>query len=357
MVPNSAFPQLRRAPSLSLGLAFAILILFLIAAPFLAEGAVFFLEGCFPKFEDDSVVVDQDKDQTISSSEANSETLSEGTAEPLESSQEDDSIFSPKEVAKQHPLARLLIRSRATPYFGLVVALFFLTVVCLAPLSEEFVFRAVLQGTTQQILGVDEPIPDPDVPSVPISSAELSPDETEQFQSMDKTARRNQRAKVFIAILLPALLFAALHAGVPDDPKNPTPLAELFRSLVCEGLANLATFAVGLALLVGCAGIKLSDLGLPSVASLRETGQFLKSWILGVLLLLVGAPMVLGINAAAERLFPDVIVAPIPIFVFAMYLGFVYYRVRKFATVLGMHMALNFVSFVQLMALVLKSAT
>ena len=352
MALNSVFPQLKRTQSLSLGLAFAVLVLFLVVAPILSEGVVFLAADSFPKFEEEAAVDNREKIQTTSPSD-DSETF----AVSSETSQEDDSIFNPDQVAKQHPLARLLIRSRATPYFGIVVVLFFLTVVGLAPLAEEFVFRAVLQGTTQQILGVDTPIPDPSAPVVSISSAELSPDETSQFHELDKTARRDLRVRVFIAILLPALLFAILHAGVPDDPKNPTPLAELFRSLVCDGLANLATFVVGLAILVGCAGIKFSDLGLPSAASLRETGRFLKSWSVGVLLLLLGAPIILGINVIAERLFPDVIVAPIPIFVFALYLGFVYYRSRKFATILGMHMALNLVSFIQLMALVLEETS
>ena len=354
MVFNSALPRLKRTPSLSLGLAFASLVLFLIVAPMLAEGVLFFLEDSFPKFEEETIAVDQESSQTTSPSADDLKTLVEPPDESSKTSQENDSIFAPDQVAKQHPLARLLIRSRATPYFGLVVGLFFMTVVCLAPLAEEFVFRAVLQGTTQQILDVDTPIPDPNAPTVPISSSELSPDETKQFHAMDKTARRTRRVKVFIAILLPALLFAILHAGVPDDPKHPTPLAELFRSLVCDGLANLATFVVGIGILVGCAGIKFSDLGLPDATSLREIGRFLKSWCVGVILLLLGAPLILGINVFAERLFPDVIVAPIPIFVFAVYLGFVYYRSRKFATVLGMHMALNFISFVTLMTLVLK---
>ena len=70
--------------------------------------------------------------------------------------------------------------------------------------------------------------------------------------------------------------------------------------------------------------------------------------------MILGAPFILGLNKAAESLFPDVIVAPIPIFFFALYLGYVYYRIRKFAVVLGMHMTLNFISFATLMALVLR---
>ena len=124
--------------------------------------------------------------------------------------------------------------------------------------------------------------------------------------------------------------------------------------IVRDNLSNLATFVVGMAILVGCAGIKPADLGLPSAASFRETGRFLKSWSVGVLLLLLGAPVILGINRISELVFPDVIVAPIPIFVFALYLGFVYYRSKQFATVLGMHMTLNFISFVTLITLVLK---
>lgn len=355
MVLNNYYPLQERTPSLSLGLGFVILTLFLIVSPFIAGGVVYFLADSFPKFEEETVVVDQDENQATSAPDVVLETLAEKDCDDSpETSPDDDSIFAPDQVAKQHPLARLLIRSRATPYFGIVAALFFLTVACLAPLAEEFVFRAVLQGTTRQIFDVDKPIPNPGAPDVPISSSELSPDETKQFHAVDRIAKRDRLVRVALAILFPALLFALLHAGVPDDPENPTPLAELFRSLVSDGLSNLTTFVVGLAFLVGYAGIKPADLGLPSAATLQETGRFLKSWLRGVFLLLLGYPVIQAINIISERFFPDAIVAPIPIFVFALYLGIVYYRSKEFATVLGMHMTLNFISFITLMTLVLK---
>ena len=96
------------------------------------------------------------------------------------------------------------------------------------------------------------------------------------------------------------------------------------------------------------------DFGLAPRLARESVRAFARHWSQGVFLLAIGAPIVFGVNAFCERLFPDAIVAPIPIFIFALYEGVVYYRSHRFATILGMHMALNFISFVTLMALVLE---
>ena len=337
------FLRLDRQVPWSLGLAFSIFLLYLIVFPFTAESVVYLFEERLPVFEEPPVAVDFQNAEKESSSD-----------DATENGPETDSVFQPDQVAMQHPLARLLIRSYSTPYFALVVALFFITVVCAAPLTEEFVFRVVLQGTSQDLLGVDEKQPDPDNPSTPLSTLELSSEEKLQFEKTSSSTARSRRVRVCAAILFPAILFALLHVTSPDNPESPTPLNELFQALVSSGIANLLTFVVGTLLLIRFAGATSRDLGIPESFSFQGAVSFLQSWGQGVLLMILGAPFIIGLNKAAESLFPDVIVAPIPIFFFALYLGYVYYRIRKFAVVLGMHMTLNFISFATLMALVLR---
>ena len=82
----------------------------------------------------------------------------------------------------------------------------------------------------------------------------------------------------------------------------------------------------------------------------------MKSWSLGILIMCVIYPIVISVNYAFQKLFPDSIVAPIPIFIFALFAGSVYYRSRHFMTTLGMHMTLNFTSFILLLILIYQSA-
>ena len=82
----------------------------------------------------------------------------------------------------------------------------------------------------------------------------------------------------------------------------------------------------------------------------------MKSWSLGILIMCVVYPIVISVNYVFQKLFPDSIVAPIPIFIFALFAGSVYYRTRRFMTTLGMHMTLNFISFILLLILIYQSA-
>ena len=355
MKSNTNFPRQGQSVPWSLSLAFGVFLLYLVVIPCFVRGVVFFFEDRFPVFEEttDGEIINQApalKDQNGENAQVADDE--QGVGDAGTTGQDEQSSLTPDQVAKQHPLARLLIRSRTTPYFQLVAGLFFMAVVCFAPLAEEFVFRVVLQGTVQNILEVDAPLPNPDSRTTALPSAEISDDEARQFRQRSESDRRTRRVKALLAILLPALLFAALHSGVPDDPNSPTPLSELFHSLVGTTFSNLLTFVIGLTVLLCLAGARLSDLGLPDKFTVKEISAFLKSWGFGILLMLLGSPIIFGVNRLAENLFPEAIVAPIPIFILALYLGFVYYRYKRFATILGMHMTLNFISFVTLMSLV-----
>ena len=164
MPSNTFFPRPDQSSPWSFSLAFGVLLLYLVAIPCAVQGVVYFFEDRFPVFEETD---DENAEPPIVAMESTSPDSA--AANP-----EEESTLAPEQVAMQHPLARLLIRSRATPYFRLVVALFFIAVVCLAPLAEEFVFRVVLQGTTQSLLQVDAPLPRPDAQTSALPSAEIS---------------------------------------------------------------------------------------------------------------------------------------------------------------------------------------
>lgn len=273
---------------------------------------------------------------------------------------DDDSIFSPRKIATQHPMARLLIRSYHTPNFSIVVLLFFVSVVFLAPLAEELIFRVVIQGTTEKLFRTKKEAPDPDAPEASCPSAALEPAERAELARKLIREENARRRRCALAVLAPAILFALLHVGAPEDLSAPDPCSKLFLSLVTSTLHLLIAAGIIYGIVIRYAGATASDLGLGEEGeSFRFTFnriiRFVADWSKGALLLLLFSPLIFGLNAAATELFPESIVAPIPIFFFALVEGVVYFRTKRFATILGMHMTLNFCSFAILMRLIVNA--
>ncbi len=341
----------------SVGAAFGVFVCGAILFPLFAVNAISFLpKSWFPDFA--SVPVAVANDETAESDAA--ATKNAGTDE--------------KNLATQHPLARLLIRSRSTPWAFETLLLCFFVAAVAAPFAEEFLFRVLFQGTLENyalqavlplpgtprrpFADAESTAPSDDVPSA-VSSAPLSATE---FRWTDPTTPMERRAfylRSAFAILVPASVFGLIHAGAPDTPeeaRDPETLTRLSKTMLAAGLANVATLAVGLLFLRRLTGATTGDVGLGPeftykagrcFASLR---RFALDFYRGVAAFAFVAPIVFGANAALRSLFPNAIVDPLPIFIFALAEGVVYWRIRRYATVVGMHVALNATSFALLCA-------
>lgn len=271
---------------------------------------------------------------------------------------------STENLATQHPLARLLIRSRSTPWAFETLLLCFFVAVIAAPFAEEFLFRVLLQGTFENY-ALQAILPPPGTPRRPFADA--NPDAADvpsatEFRWTDPTTPMERRAfylRSAFAILVPAFIFGLIHAGTPETPeeaRDPETLNRLFRTMLAAGLANVATLALGLLFLRRSTGATTGDVGLGPeftykagrfFASLR---RFALDFYRGVAAFVFIAPIVFGANAGLRSLFPNAIVDPAPIFLFALAEGVVYWRLRRYATVVGMHVALNATSFALLCA-------
>ena len=321
-----------------------------------------------------------------------------------------------KKLATQHPLARLLIRSRSTPWAFETLLLCFFVAVIAAPFAEEFLFRVLFQGTLENY-ALQAILPPPGAPRRPFADAEstakpasvdqafptvdaestakpasvdrafpnadsfpngadanvasaafsngaaapAAPSGTE-FRWTDPTTPMERRAfylRSAFAILVPAFVFGLIHAGAPETPeeaRDPETLNLLFRTMFAAGVANVAALVFGLCVLRRSTGATTGDVGLGPeftykagrcFASLR---RFALDFYRGVVVFAFIAPVVFGANATLRLLFPNAIVDPIPIFIFALAEGVVYWRLRRYATVVGMHVALNATSFTLLCA-------
>jgi membrane protease YdiL (CAAX protease family) len=335
----------------SVGAAFGVFVCGAILFPLVAANAISFLpKSWFPDFANVPAVV------------ASAETDAAPDApEAVETDEE-------KNLATQHPLARLLIRSRSTPWAFETLLLCFFVAVIAAPFAEEFLFRVLLQGTFENY-ALQAILPPPGTTRRPFAdsaaaqetalSAPLSPTE---FRWTDPTTPMERRAfylRSAFAILVPAFIFGLIHAGTPETPeeaRDPETLNRLFRTMLAAGLANVATLAIGLFFLRRSTGATTGDVGLGPEFTYKA-GRFFSSlrrfaldFYRGVAAFAFIAPVVFGANAALRSLFPNAIVDPLPIFLFALAEGVVYWRIRRYATVVGMHVALNATSFALLCA-------
>lgn len=246
------------------------------------------------------------------------ETASVATAD-------DEAASEERDLSTQHPVARMFIRAKNTPYFGLVFVVFVASVVVVAPLTEELVFRVVAQGACERLaFGRDR-----------------DGDDSEADRS------RANLGKILLTIVPPAIVFAILHAGAPEDPENPALVSQLFRQTLSSLCANILTASFAVVFLAKVFQAKAADFGLkaePSDQTPRSVRR-LKEFYRGAVLYFYSMPVVYLAKGAFQLALPECVVDPAPIFVFALWEGFVYYKTHSYPTVVGMHVALNFTSF------------
>lgn len=206
-----------------------------------------------------------------------------------------------------HPLESLLLQSYGSSSYYWVVLLTLMMAVIVAPLTEEFLFRVVFQGAFEKGVSIG---------------------------SWVSTYRRR------MAILLPALLFAAIHYRTPQPAANP---AFLMMSMLIIPFAYIITLGlIILALqLVFQADWENFGLSFPTIGQDIFRGMFAFLLIFPLLIL----TMVL-----LHYYFPDQITDPIPLFIFAIGLGILYWRTHRFSSIVAMHASLNLYSILNILA-------
>jgi membrane protease YdiL (CAAX protease family) len=191
----------------------------------------------------------------------------------------------------KHPLAQLIEKNKSSVWF-IVVGL--LSGVLLAPLTEEFLFRLVLQDY------------------------------------LERKFVRLPNAGLFCA----AFIFALLHSGKRGNLDENI----LFLMLLGFGLANLITFLLGTYYLYAVRKIPIGQYFFQNDWSGRKIPMFA-----GIFLITI--PAVMGLNAVLQMLYPNAVVDPVPIFFFAVVLGWIFQQTRQLVVCVALHAALNAISF------------
>jgi membrane protease YdiL (CAAX protease family) len=200
----------------------------------------------------------------------------------------------------EHPLATVLRESHSI----WAIAVCVVSAIIVAPLTEEFIFRLVLQGW---------------------------------LESLERRLRRRiYLLRRITAGLAPigavALLFAAMHFREAAKQVNVNVVVFV---LGASSLASLLTIAISVGWLRFSAGATLADFGI-------VPGKLAVDFRIGDLALLAVLAPVLAIMRVVSQLLPESVVAdPIPIFFLAIALGILYYRTHRIVPSLVLHMLFN----------------
>jgi len=246
----------------------------------------------------------------------------------------DIEIFKPltqEELAEQHPLTILIQKSGRNP---LVILVCFLTAVIVAPLSEELVFRVVMQC------------------------------------GIESTLRRELGHTAWgrLPVLVTAMFFASIHFRLPTQPEiDQQYIDQLFKMMTATMIGNLITVAVVIVIFRSFYRIRWSDVGLWEGAALlrpatvRRIGRDALGALFLFLMIIIPVRIVnvaVGTFAksdwAAARGISASMVDPIPLFLFALVIGTLYYRTRRFASVFFLHAFFNLFGFLFLMYLTFR---
>ncbi len=376
-------PQLYKPVPWSIGVAFGFFLLFTIVGPTIGVIAVMPLERYLtPNFHEQQVVqtetnneiqIEQSQendDASESANEAQESVAQETIAQTVDNADEQDkaqetstediarqtseetAVEEAKEnattadakdvkelskedrdLATQHPFARMLLRAKGKPYFWIAFILFTLSVVIIAPIVEELIFRVVLQGAFEKLTydrqGRDRIVVDGEIQEPALLPA------------------LSLNLKNFLRVVLPpALIFAILHFSLPEDPNDPEKSATLFKTTVSSVIGNIFVVAIGLAILKRSLGANKQDLGFGSFAEKIQERfrQYLGEFARGAILFCFSLPLIYLTQNALKNILPNVVVDPVPILVFALWEGVVFFKTHSYPTVVGMHVGLNFTS-------------
>ncbi len=221
------------------------------------------------------------------------------------------------ELPEQHPLTVLMQVGGHAP---LVLLVCFLTAVVVAPLMEEILFRVVIQG------GIEA--------------------------SLRRTWGRSAWA-MRLPVLITALFFAMIHFRTRSESEPNIDL--LFKAMTANLLGSLATLSVVGAFLRVFYRARPVDFGL---RDFRRIGRDALGSFLLLLALLIPVYIVnVSVTTFAKSQWAAAIgltsamIDPIPLFLFALVIGTLYYRTRRIASVFFLHAFFNLYSFLILLYL------
>lgn len=200
-----------------------------------------------------------------------------------------------------------------------------------APLIEEWLFRAVLQGWLEKMeRRLFRQVRWYERMRAAAAGDPLRP----------KTGLRefwwNGKLLGAAPVAVSSLLFAGLHVRLAGPP---TPADEILLMLLCQGLGNLLSFAAGMVFLRIACGARAEDFGLSKLAPQKEIPSGLLAYlvVVGPVYAVMILTKILLLLFGAEQIAPD----PAPLLVLSLVLGLMYFRTHQLLPCMVLHMAFN----------------
>lgn len=212
-------------------------------------------------------------------------------------------------TSQEHPLIPLICNAENGLRLQILFASFLLAVV-VAPLSEELLFRVVIQG---------------------------------YFEKKELLSRYNFGKRLkwqpfgFMPVVFSSLLFALLHIR-EENPDTIRTIENLFRLIQTQLIAGTITFFLVIVFLK-MRGAKHFDLGIRFRSIPRDIA-------VGIGCFIICLPVLAATHWTAKMWLSSRFADPVVIFVLALGLGCLYMRNHRFAQIFAMHAALNAYSFV-----------
>ncbi|NLS95795.1 MAG: CPBP family intramembrane metalloprotease [Planctomycetaceae bacterium] len=201
------------------------------------------------------------------------------------------------DLERAHPIVVLL----SSDLNRAVVFLCLFSAVVLAPIHEEFTFRLVMQGA---------------------------------FENIDARYRRLFRYPGrwlgLAPVVMSSLVFASLHFRVPR-PRQPE---EIMHLLIIDAVARVLLVAGGIIYLRRIRLASWSDLGIRFDKFLTDLG------LAGTTFVAVIVPIYVIQIELAKR-FPEIVPDPLPLFLLALALGYLYFRTHRITPCILLHLIFN----------------
>ncbi|MDR0337640.1 MAG: CPBP family intramembrane metalloprotease [Planctomycetaceae bacterium] len=231
-------------------------------------------------------------------------------------SEQTDSLNIPAQAktTTHHPLSQLLEQGKNSP---IILFVAFFCGVITAPLTEEFLFRLLFQGWLEKKSNDWR---------FGVSLSEYFP-----FRFLFLPG--------FFSIVVVSVLFALAHGGKRIEQ----PVDVQFYSMIGVGMTNVFVFCFGMFYLTVIRGTTVQELGF-------QTNRIGKDVFLAAGIFVLSAPLIFFLHWLLQNNFPNRVTDPVPLFIFSIILGSLYYRTGRLFPCILLHAFLNSFSFAVLVS-------
>lgn len=226
-----------------------------------------------------------------------------------------DAISHETKRAAQHPLVQLF---SAQPTFSVMCGIFFLVVI-VAPISEEFLWRGVIQRVCVRW--------------------EYAISRRKFFLRRTLLLKTLKKMRGLISVLVVAILFAALHLHSANTSMS---IESLWRSLVVACFSQTLFVVLGIFYLIKTKRLTRQSISRTLVFFRKDARRAATWWWI--------IPLVFGVQLLLITFFPDTQFPPIPLFPLAVALGVLALQTNRIAASIFLHATFNATSFLMMLA-------